>query len=1105
MSNFKDTAAVLKGVMSNLMSPDNNVRTKAESTLNSEWLAAQPQTLLGSLAFLVHQDPDAQARAFASVLLRRIAFQGMPNADTKEDMRMVWSAVPQAVTQAVKSELLSALRDESDRGARHKLCDTISEVVNNEGENDWPELVSALYACAQDSSAQLRESAYRIFSSCAFLLTTQSSEAVNTAFIGAFQDSDAAVRLAALQAAVAYILANDAKSRLGLAPMVPHMLSVLEPLYRDRDETELVEALSALIEAADEAPKLFSAVLGSLITFATEIGKNSELENTTRQTAMELLVTLAESAPGMCRKNAQFCQAIVPVCMEMMSSIEDSEEWYTTDVLEDSDNEENYVFGEQAMDRLAIALGGKQLLPTAFNYIPQMLASQEWSQRHAALMAISSIGEGCYKIMRSELQKILELIAPCFKDPHTRVRYAVCNCVGQMATDFAPQLQEKHHQLVLSNLIPAMDEAATPRVQAHAAAAMVNFAEEATKLVLDPYLDTLFERLLAMLSSPKRYVQEQAITTIATIADNAQAKFNKYYSTIMPMLLNVLAQASDKEHRLLRGKAIECATFIALAVGKETFKPDIARVVELLTHIQQSVTDADDPQASYLQSAWARLCKLMGADFAPILPVVMPPLIAAANQQPDFAILEDDEDPETSYSAEDGWEFASIGGQQVGIKTTALEEKCAAVELLVSYAKDLGVAFVPYAAEVLGILVPLFKFYFHEGVRTAAAAAVPPVLQSIKQAGDVAALRSVWASMCDKYISVLGNSDDDDTFTMQLFGSFADAVETVGEPSLGAEQMQAFVGVCVSQMNKYYQRMKAREAAREAEELDEDDEEQLVEEEMLEGLAIDEVARALHAMLATHGPAFVAMFQNVLPIAHMYLQESDPAARQWAICVFDDLVEYAGPASSQYASEFLKPIAQALRDTNAPDLRQAAAYGVGVMAQFGGDAYAEFVVGAALPAMLESLASNDARSTENVYATENIIAAVAKVLRFFGGKLPDAKGLLQTWFWALPVCNDADEAPATYEYLVQVLSEQPDALLLSANGTGSGNDPRALKHLVSVVVEALAACSFAPELVQALVAIMQKTMASLDDSARASLWASVSPEHQRALQSKGYI
>ncbi|KAJ1991204.1 importin subunit beta-3 [Coemansia spiralis] len=1097
MSSFKDTAMLLKTLMSSLMSSDNDVRTQAESSLNNEWLAAQPQTLLGSLSFLVHQDSEAEARAFASILLRRIAFQNMPNPENKEDERSVWSAVPETVHQAVKIELLGALRDETDRGARHKLCDTISEVMNNEVEDDWPDLLPALYACAQDSNPLLRESAFRIFTSCAYLLTMQSAEAVNSAFAGAFQDSDPAVRLASLQAAVAYILANDLKPRLALAPMVPHMLGVLEPLYQSKDDSGLVDALTALMEAAEEAPKLFSSVLGNLIVFATNIGKDEELENTTRQTAVELLVTLAEAAPGMCRKNPQFCQLIVPVCMQMMSSIEDDDEWYTTDTLEDGDNEENYVFGEQTLDRLAIALGGKQLLPTAFNYIPQMLGSQEWNQRHAALMAISSIGEGCYKIMRSELQKILELIVPYFKDPHARVRYAVCNCVGQMATDFAPILQEKHHQLVLSNLIPAMDETATPRVQAHSAAAMVNFAEEATKLVLDPYLDTLFERLLSMLNSPKRYVQEQAITTIATIADNAKAKFNKYYSTIMPMLLNVLEQATDKEHRLLRGKAMECTTFIALAVGKEVFSPDIPRLVELLTRAQQSVTDSDDPQASYLQASWARLCKLMGPDFAPIMPVVMPSLIAAAKQQPDFAILEDDEDPETNYSAEDGWEFTNIGGQQIGIKTTALEEKYNAVELIISYAKDLGIGFLPYAAEILELIVPMFKFYFHEGVRTAAAAAVPPVLSAVKQSGDEAALRQVWSQICDKYIAVLG-TEDDDTFTMQLFGSFSEAVEVVGVQSISAEQLQAFVAACVEQMNKYHKRMKDREAARAAEELDEDDEEQLAEEEMLEGLAIDEVSKALHSVFKTHGADFLPMFQNVLPVAHKYLQESDPAAQQWAICVFDDLVEYAGPSSSQYAGEFLKPIGHALRQTNAPDLRQAAAYGIGVMAQYGGDAYADFIINAALPIMLEALNKSNARDSENVYATENMVAAIAKILRFHSSKLPDAQGLLRTWFRSLPVCNDEDEAPATYEYLVQIINEQPDALL-------GGNDPQALRHLVKVVVEALAICDFSPELSQALVGIMQKTLLAFDDSTKASLWAEIPPEQQQALQTKGLI
>ncbi|KAJ2741550.1 importin subunit beta-3 [Coemansia sp. BCRC 34301] len=1094
-STISQTASLLKVVMSTLMSEDNDARTHAESVLKTEWVATQPQTLLSSLAFLVHQDTEAQARAFAAVLLRRISFQSAPNAEYKEDERSVWSMVGSAVHQIVKSELLGALNDETDRSARHKLCDTISE-VNNEGDGEWPELLPALYACAQNGDALLRESAYRIFASCAYLLTGQNVETISSAFIGAFQDSDAAVRLAALKAAVAYIMEANEKQRGTAAAMVPAMLSVLDPLLRDNDETGLVEALSALIDAAEEAPKLFRSVLGSLITFATEIGKNNTLESTTRQTALEVLVTLAEAAPGMCRKNAQFSQSIVPVCMQMMSTVDDDSEWYTAETIEEGDNEEDYVFGEQTMDRLAIALGGKQLLPIAFNFIPQMLASSDWRQRHAALMAVSSIGEGCYKIMRGELQKILELIVPFFKDPHARVRHAVCNCVGQMSTDFSPQLQEKHHALVLGGLIPVMDEAAVPRVQTHAAAAMVNFAEEATRIVLEPYLDTLLERLLSMLNSPKRYVQEQAITTIATIADNAQARFGKYYGTIMPMLLNVLAQATDAEHRLLRGKTMECATFIALAVGKDVFAPDIPRFVELLTATQQAVTDPDDPQASYLQASWARLCKLMGADFAPLLPVVMPALLAAARQQPDFAVLEMDEDAESSYAAEDGWEFAAFGGQKIGIKTTALEEKCTAVGLLCSYAQDLGGSFQAYATEVLDVVVPLFKFYFHEGVRTAAAQAVPAVLQSLKLAGAETALRQAWAAICDRYVGVLAAEEDDD-FTMQLFGSFADAVALAGPQTMSAAQLQAFAAGCVAQMDKYHTRMKEREAARAAEELDDDDEEQLAEEEMLEGLAVDEVAKALHAVFSTHTHAFAAEFRTVLPVARKYLSERDPAARQWAICVFDDLVEFSGPDSAPYAADFMLPIQVALSERASPDLRQAAAYGVGVMAQFGGSAYADFVVGAALPVLLSELSRGDARVAENVYATENAAAAVAKVLRFLGARVGDASAVLQAWFAALPVVNDEDEADGVYEFLVQMLRDQPEALL------GSSSDPQALRHLVRVSAEALAVCSFTPALTQALAGIVRETMAAFDDAARAELWAELPRDQQEALQAKG--
>ena len=163
--------------------------------------------------------------------------------------------------------------------------------------------------------------------------------------------------------------------------------------------------------------------------------------------------------------------------------------------------------------------------------------------------------------MVGELDKVLDLVVPALRDPHPRVRWAGCNALGQMSTDFAGTMQEKYHHIVLPNIIPVLDSP-EPRIQSHAAAALVNFCEEAEKTILEPYLDDLLTQLLHLLQSPKRYVQEQALSTIATIADSAETAFGKYYDTLMPLLFRVLRQEQSKDYRLLRAKAMECATLI---------------------------------------------------------------------------------------------------------------------------------------------------------------------------------------------------------------------------------------------------------------------------------------------------------------------------------------------------------------------------------------------------------------------------------------------------------------------------------------------------------------------------------------------------------------
>lgn len=70
--------------------------------------------------------------------------------------------------------------------------------------------------------------------------------------------------------------------------------------------------------------------------------------------------------------------------------------------------------------------------------------------------------------------------------------------------------------------------------------------------------------------------------------------------------------------------------------------------------------------------------------------------------------------------------------------------------------------------------------------------------------------------------------------------------------------------------------------------------------------------------------------------------------RQWGLCIFDDVVEHCSPSSFKYAEYFLRPMLQSICD-NSPEVRQAAAYGVGVMAQFGGDSYRPFCTGTYVP------------------------------------------------------------------------------------------------------------------------------------------------------------
>ena len=683
----------------------------------------------------------------------------------------------------------------------------------------------------------------------------------------------------------------------------------------------------------------------------------------------------------------------------------------------------NHVAGEQCMDRLANKLGGQTVLAPTFAWLPRMMLSAGWRDRHAALMAISAISEGCRDLMVGELNKVLELVVPALRDPHPRVRWAGCNALGQMSTDFAGTMQEKYHAIVVPAIIPVLNSP-EPRVQAHAAAALVNFCEEAEKEILEPYLDDLLTHLFQLLQSPKRYVQEQALSTIATIADSAEAAFSKYYDTLMPLLFQVLQQENTKELRLLRAKAMECATLIALAVGKQRLGNDALALVQLLATIQQGIVDADDPQAQYLMHCWGRMCRVLGADFLPYLPSVMPPLVELASAKADIQLL-DDEEQVDQVQQEEGWELVPLKGKYIGIKTSTLDDKHMAIELLVVYAQVLEGSFAPYVDDVMEkIALPGLAFFFHDPVRVVSAKCVPQLLNSCKKAYGINSpqMQRLWTATIEKLLEVLSAEPAVDTLA-EMYQCFYESIEVVGKDCLSPQHMETFIVSATSALEDYQDRVAARAEERAEGNLEDGEEES---EDMLFAIEDDQTLlsdmnKAFHCIFKNHGVNFLPAWGRLEHTYAAFLKSQDPTQRQWGLCIMDDVLEFCGERSWAYSAAIIEPLIAGCRDT-APANRQAAAYGIGVAAHKGGPQWSQFL-GAAVEVLFQVTQFPNARGDDDVYATENACAALAKVMHYNASAVQNQQQVITQWINTLPVINDEEAAPYAYAYLSQLIDQ----------------------------------------------------------------------------------
>ncbi|EAT37896.1 AAEL010159-PA [Aedes aegypti] len=1034
-------------LLNSLLSTDNEVRTQAEETFNSLPCEGKVTHLLGAV-----QNPQMteEARMMAAVLLRRLF---------SAEFQDFYNPLPPESKEQLKQQVLLTLQQNESPSLRRKICEVVAEVARNliddDGNNQWPEFLQFLFQCASAPNVQLQESALRIFSSVPGIFGNQQNQHLQLIkqMLIKYLDpsSDPEVRFQAVRAVGAFILLHDKEDDVQrqFNDLLPRVIMITAESIDQQDDQTLIKLL---IDMAESVPKYLRPQLESIFDMCMKVFSSPDVEDSWRHLALEVMVSLSENAPAMVRKRAEkYVASLIPLVLQMMTDLEDDEEWSVSDEICEDDTSDNNVIAESALDRLACGLGGKAVLPHIVNNIPNMLSSPDWKQRHAALMAISAAGEGCHKQMEAMLENIMQGVLKFLMDPHPRVRYAACNAIGQMATDFAPIFEKKFHEQVIPGLLSLLDDVQNPRVQAHAGAALVNFSEDCPKNILTRYLDGIMAKLENILTTKfnelvekgTKLVLEQVVTTIASVADTTEKDFVGYYDRLMPCLKYIIQNGNTDELRLLRGKTIECVSLIGLAVGAEKFMSDASDVMDMLlkTHTEGDLPD-DDPQTSYLISAWARICKILGKQFEQYLPLVMGPVMRTASMKPEVALLDNDEVQDVE--SDNDWQFVNLGEQQnFGIRTAGLEDKASACEMLVCYARELKDGFANYAEEVVRLMVPMLKFYFHDGVRTAAAESLPYLLDCAKIKGPTY-LEGMWLYICPELLKAIDSEPEPDV-QAELLHSLAKCIETLGAACLSKETMDEVLKIIDKFMNLHFQKEEKRALARKEEDYDEGVEEQLAEEDDADIYLLSRISDIVHSLFLSYKDGFLPYFQQVVPHFVKLLDPSRTwADRQWGLCIFDDLIEYSGPMCAQYQAFFMQPMLEYVKDPQ-PEVRQAAVYGCGVLAQYGGDQFS-ISCAQAIQLLIEVIMTPGSREPENVNPTENAISAVTKILKYNNKAIPNPDEIIALWFSWLPVVEDDDEAIHVYGYLCDLIQANHPAVL----GENNSNLPR----IVSIFAEA---------------------------------------------------
>lgn len=1019
-------------IFKTMLSENNEARSQAENSLLGG--ASQNADLFLNLTFQIIEDKSVETgvRSCACIVLKKVLMV------YEEDQVKGYRLLTAQGKQAFQRGILLLLSQEQVETVRENICDLISEVGASVALDEtlpepdkWNSLLQHLFELFQTNTETAILSVFRIFDGLfanAGNLYVVHSESIFKLFQFGLNHNSTSIPLAALEALASLVQTVKAKDLRIFKPLGELILSLARRLTAAEKEDDLQSCIGCLFDICESEPSFLKARFQELLdTMYGVRSLKTDPDSALKTESVECVIFMVERFPNLVKDFPARIQKILEMIFRNMMEIEEAvpAEWCSppegfNDDFEEDDDQKHIKVGMDFIDRLMVAVDQEAILGSMNTAIPQLLNSTDWRMHHAAIMAMSQLGEYMAERIDTDVLNILKQIQSFATNPNPRIRYACCHLLGQFADDLQPDFQENHKDIYFATVLPLLNDP-IPRVVAHALASLTNFLENCSAEHIGNNFNFIYERIMFWLANGICYVKEACLSTLSALCEGSGDLFLPVYDQTMIAIFQVFAQAKSKAQKQMRGNAIECSTIIGKLCGVERFEKYYPALIQEMVNIQNSDIDLTsfDPQKSYILSGWQRMVIAIEDRFKPYIPAVLPKLL----------------------------EIAKSGHSASGdnnVRTSDSEETEIAVQTLAVFLDNLGVDLAPYLPEVYNVLYLIIENSANDETRIEAAKSLPPLIKIYRKTGQEI---SQFCLHVNTTLWNLMDRENDPTTLAEFAFTIQKTLKNTG-PVLSDDQILGVYKKCLDHLQRSAARKQNKEDNFDKEEENVDEIQNIIEgDNQLEDEFVLEVANIIGVLFKTYKQRVLPVFAQVmneliLPAA----KDNNPKSKHFAMFLIDDAVEHIGEfLPKDVLASFLDLLTAHALDSSL-EIRQAAIFGIGITALALGEAFKPRLSDTIqlLWQAIEMKKPKEDFGRFYLTVRDNAVASLGKLLQTFGSSMgpePLLQGL-NYWMKQLPILHDFKEGIQQHRFFISLVTNSPPILPLS--------DPEVLRKAVEV-------------------------------------------------------